>query len=183
MGGRKREWGPALGEAPVQLDDDTLGGVPKVVVMLIADVGGFVAGVEGGVQVIALGFEENPGFAEVGLLDQQVEVAELAQGQVAVEGLGQGRAFEGYGADGVGVEQAEDAEEFGGEVEILDGVGTEELGEFGGEVSARAWWTRGRTPWDSAGFRNCSQSTPSTGGGPSRFTRKHHMSRYSHGWT
>src|SRR5580658_4846558 len=76
----------------------------------LAGIGRQVGGVAGGQQ-------RGNGFGNVRLGQQEVEIAVVSRGDVAVQHVGQDRAFEGQSRDGVAVEEIQQAQEFGGEQE------------------------------------------------------------------
>jgi hypothetical protein len=86
------------------------------------EVGVLLAGGQRQPRAVALPREQFPGLRQVGRRQQQVEIDELTQGEVAVSLGRQGRAFERQGAHRVGGEQVEQPQQFAGEQEVAAGV-------------------------------------------------------------
>ena len=86
---------------------------------------------------IAEAFEDGHGAGQVGWVDEQVEVGELAEGGISVGELGDEGAFEGGDGDSGGAELGGDAEHFSGDEEGFDGEGAGGLVPLGLEGSGK----------------------------------------------
>ncbi len=87
----------------MQLDDRAAAVAPEQADVVLAGERGTPAVGDRDVGDEALRLEDCRGPPDVALADEDVEVAELAQREMAVEGLGQRRSLERHGLDAVGV--------------------------------------------------------------------------------